>query len=203
MGAIITLSLLGILILYVGLFKAKNALLPVSILGLLVALGFEVSYWNQTAEPLYKGMVIFDHFSLSFSMLCIGLTILILFLSKEYFKAFSENIAEYYTLIIFSLTGAIIVCSYHNFAMLFIGLEIMSVALYILAGIRRRDKASNEAALKYFLMGAFSTGFLLFGITLMYGATGSFDITVIKQYIVENPTGISPLLYGGILLLLV
>lgn len=203
MGAIITLSLLGILILYVGLFKAKNALLPVSILGLLVALGFEVSYWNQTAEPLYKGMVIFDHFSLSFSMLCIGLTILILFLSKEYFKAYSENIAEYYTLIIFSLTGAIIVCSFHNFAMLFIGLEIMSVALYILAGIRRRDKASNEAALKYFLMGAFSTGFLLFGITLMYGATGSFDITVIKQYIVENPTGISPLLYGGILLLLV
>lgn len=203
MGAIITLSLLGILILYVGLFKAKNALLPVSILGLLVALGFEVAYWNQTAEPLYKGMVIFDHFSLSFSMLCIGLTILILFLSKEYFKAYSENIAEYYTLIIFSLTGAIIVCSFHNFAMLFIGLEIMSVALYILAGIRRRDKASNEAALKYFLMGAFSTGFLLFGITLMYGATGSFDITVIKQYIVENPTGISPLLYGGILLLLV
>jgi len=203
MGAIITLSLLGILILYLGLYKAKNALLPVSILGLLLALGFEAYYWNVEAVPLYNGMVVFDHFSLSFSMLCLALTILILLLSKEYFKAISDNIAEYYTLIIFSLTGAVLVCSYHNFAMLFIGLEIMSVALYILAGIRRNDKASNEASLKYFLMGAFSTGFLLFGITLLYGSTGSFDLEVIKQYIIDNPTGISPMFYGGILLLLV
>lgn len=203
MGAIITLSLLGILILYLGLYKAKNALLPVSILGLLLALGYEVYYWNMEAVPLYKGMVIFDHFSLSFSILCLTLTILILLLSKEYFKAISDNIAEYYTLILFSLTGALLVCSYHNFAMLFIGLEIMSVALYILAGIRRNDKASNEASLKYFLMGAFSTGFLLFGITLLYGSTGSFDLAAIKQYIIDNPTGISPMFYGGILLLLV
>ncbi|WP_156305332.1 NADH-quinone oxidoreductase subunit N [Sphingobacterium endophyticum] len=203
MGAIITLSLLGILVLYLGLYKAKNALLPVSILGLLLALGFEAYYWNVEADPLYSGMVIFDHFSLSFSMLCIALTILILLLSKEYFRAISNNIAEYYTLILFSLTGAILVCSYHNFAMLFIGLEIMSVALYILAGIRRNDKASNEASLKYFLMGAFSTGFLLFGITLLYGSTGSFDLAAIKQHIVDNPTGISPMFYGGILLLLV
>jgi NADH-quinone oxidoreductase subunit N len=195
--------LLGILILYLGLYKAKNALLPVSILGLLLALGYEVYYWNMEAVPLYKGMVIFDHFSLSFSILCLALTILILLLSKEYFKAISDNIAEYYTLILFSLTGALLVCSYHNFAMMFIGLEIMSVALYILAGIRRNDKASNEASLKYFLMGAFSTGFLLFGITLLYGSTGSFDLAAIKQYIIDNPTGISPMFYGGILLLLV
>src|SRR5690606_6220971 len=106
MGAIITLSLLGILLLYLGLYKAKNALLPVSILGLLVAFGFEAYYWNVQAEPLYRGMVIFDHFSLSFSMLCIALTILILLLSKEYFKSISDNIAEYYSLILFSLTGA-------------------------------------------------------------------------------------------------
>jgi NADH-quinone oxidoreductase subunit N len=189
--------------LYLGLYKAKNALLPVSILGLLLALGYEVYYWNMEAVPLYKGMVIFDHFSLSFSILCLALTILILLLSKEYFKAISDNIAEYYTLILFSLTGALLVCSYHNFAMMFIGLEIMSVALYILAGIRRNDKASNEASLKYFLMGAFSTGFLLFGITLLYGSTGSFDLAAIKQYIIDNPTGISPMFYGGILLLLV
>ena len=203
MGAIITLSLLGILILYLGLFKAKNALLPVSILGLLGALAFEVYYWNVEAVTLYKGMVLFDHFALSFSIVCISLTILILFLSKDYFNSFSDNIAEYYTLIIFSLTGALLVSAYHNFAMLFIGLEIMSVALYILVGIRRKDKASNEASLKYFLMGAFSTGFLLFGITLMYGATGTFDLTALKEYIITNPTGISPLFYGGILLMLV
>jgi len=203
MGAIITLSLLGIFILYLGLYKAKNALLPVSILGLLLALGFQGYYWTVEAVPLYKGMVLFDHFALSFSILCIALTVLILLLSKEYFKAISDHVAEYYTLILFSLTGAILVCSYHNFAMLFIGLEIMSVALYILAGIRRNDKASNEASLKYFLMGAFSTGLLLFGITLLYGSTGSFDLAAIKQYIIDNPSNISPMFYGGILLLLV
>src|SRR5690606_5603077 len=135
MGAIITLSLLGILLLYLGLYKAKNALLPVTLLGLLVALGFEVSEWGKEAAPVYHGMVLFDQFALSFSMLCIVLTALTLFLSKAYFSAISNNIAEYYCLIVFSLTGALLVSSYHNFAMLFIGIEIMSVALYILAGI--------------------------------------------------------------------
>lgn len=203
MGAIITLSLLAILVLYLGLYNAKGALLPVTIGGLLLALGFEISLWNTDATPLYNGMVLFDHFALSFSSLCILITILIVLLSKEYFKAISDNVAEYYSLMLFSLTGALLVCSYHNFAMLFIGIEIMSVALYILVGIRKRDLVSNEASLKYFIMGAFSTGFLLFGITLMYGATVTFDLEGLKQYVISNPQGISPLFYAGILLMLV
>ena len=203
MGAIITLSLLGILVLYLGLYKAKSLLLPVSLLGLVAALGFEVAAWNNGGSPIYKGMVLFDNFALAFSIVCIVITGLVLLLSKEYFSAISKNVAEYYCLILFSLTGALMVCSYHNFAMLFIGIEVMSVALYILVGIRKADFASNEAALKYFLMGAFSTGFLLFGITLLYGATGTFDITGVKNYLIANPTHVTPLFYGGILLLLV
>lgn len=203
MGAIITLSLLGILVLYMGLYKANNALLPVTIIGLLVALGFELAAWDTVATPIYSGMVIFDHLALAFSMLCIVITIFILLLSKEYFRAISSNVAEYYTLILFSLVGALLVNSYHNFAMLFIGIEVMSVALYILVGIRKTDFNSNEAALKYFLMGAFSTGFLLFGITLIYGASGTFEISAIKQYVIDHPTDLSPLFYGGVLLLLV
>lgn len=203
MGAIITLSLLGILLLYLGLYKANKALLPVAILGLLVVVGFEICLWNTEATPLYNGMVVFDKFAIAFSILCIGVTGLILLLSKEYFKSISKNLAEYYCLILFSLTGALMVNAYHNFAMLFIGIEVMSVALYILVGIRKNDFSSNEASLKYFLMGAFSTGFLLFGITLLYGATGTFDITGVKNYLVNNPQAISPLFYGGVLLLLV
>ena len=88
-------------------------------------------------------------------------------------------------------------------SMLFIGLEIMSVSLYILAGIRKSNFASNEASLKYFLMGAFSTGFLLFGITLIYGATGSFDLEVINQYLVANYKTVSPMFYPGIILLMI
>lgn len=203
MAAIITLSLLGILVLYLGLYKAKSALLPVTLLGLLLALGLEVSIWNNTDGPLFNGMIVFDNFALAFSILCIVTTGLILLLSKEYFRSISNNVAEYYCLILFSLTGALMVCSYHNFAMLFIGIEIMSVALYILVGIRKNDFSSNEASLKYFLMGAFSTGFLLFGITLLYGATGTFDITGVKEYLVNNTQAVSPLFYSGILLLLV
>jgi NADH-quinone oxidoreductase subunit N len=140
---------------------------------------------------------------LAFSALCIVLTGLTLLLSKEYFTAISKNIAEYYSLLLFSLVGAVIVNSYHNFVMLFMGVEIMSVALYILAGIRKTDLYSNEASMKYFIMGAFSTGFLLFGITLLYGATGTFDLTGVREYVIDNPQHISPLFYGGILLLLI
>jgi NADH-quinone oxidoreductase subunit N len=87
--------------------------------------------------------------------------------------------------------------------MLFIGIEIMSVSLYILAGIRKNDFASNEAALKYFLMGAFSTGFLLFGITLIYGASGSFDLEGIRSFVATHPHDIDPIFYTGILLIII
>lgn len=203
MGAIITLSILGILLLYLGLYKAKNALLPVSLLGLAVALGFLVYDWGIEATPLFHGMVVFDHFAIAFSSLCIVVTGLTLLLSKDYFTDLSKNVAEYYALLLFSLVGALIVNSYHNFVMLFMGIEIMSVALYVLAGIRKTDLYSNEASIKYFIMGAFSTGFLLFGITLIYGASGTFDLSGVRQYVIDNPQNISPLFYGGILLLLI
>lgn len=203
MSAIITLSLLAILVLYLGLFNARKALLPVSLLGLVGAVVLYAVQWQTAAEPLYSGMVLFDHFAVAFSVLCVLLTALVLLLSTDYFDKASPHVAEYYALILFSLTGAVLVVSFHNLAMLFIGIEIMSVALYILAGIRKKDFASNEAALKYFLMGAFSTGFLLFGIALLYGASGSFDLAAIKDYVVSNPQDVSPLLYAGILLLIV
>lgn len=203
MGAIITLSLLAILVLYLGLYKAKKAILPVALLGLGGVLAFLLMEWNTEAEPLYSGMIIFDHFSVAFSVLCVVITALVLLLSRAYFGAISEHVAEYYSLILFSLTGALLVNSYHNFAMLFMGIEIMSVALYILVGIRKKDFASNEASLKYFLMGAFSTGFLLFGIALLYGASASFDLEVIKEYVIAHPHDISPMFYAGILFLIV
>jgi len=203
MGAIITLSLLAILILYLGLFKATKTILPISILGLIAALVFCVALWNGTAVPLYNGMVLFDHFALVFSILMIGLTILILLLSKDYFDTIGEHTAEYFSLMLFSLIGGLIIVSFYNLSMLFIGIEIMSVALYILVGIRKSDYGSNEASLKYFLMGAFSTGFLLFGITLIYGATGSFGMDEIQSYVQGNVQTISPLFYTGVILFII
>jgi len=203
MNSLIVISILAIVVLYLGLFKAKNALLPVSILGLLGALALAVCEWNSGASPIYSGMMLFDNFAVAFSGLTIISTILILLLSKSYFEKISENVAEYYTIILFALVGIIVMVSYHNLSMLFVGLEIMSVSLYILAGIKKRDFASNEASLKYFLMGAFSTGFLLFGIALIYGASHSFDLSEIAKYVTDRPTGIDPIFYVGIVLVMV
>lgn len=203
MNALITLSILAIVVLYLGLYKAKRILLPVTLLGLAGALVLALLEWNSGAQSVYSGMMLFDNFAVAFTSLCIFSTMLILLISKDYFESISEHVAEYYTIILFSLAGILIMVSYHNLSMLFIGVEIMSVSLYILAGIRKKDFKSNEAALKYFLMGAFSTGFLLFGIALLYGATGTFDLAQLRDYVVSNPIGISPLFYTGIILVII
>lgn len=203
MNTLIVISILAIVVLYLGLYKVKNALLPVTVIGLIGALVLAVLEWNSGATPIYSGMMLFDNFAVAFSSLTIVSTILILLLSKTYFYKISENVAEYYTIILFALAGIIVMVSYHNLSMFFVGLEIMSVSLYILAGIKKRDFASNEAALKYFLMGAFSTGFLLFGIALIYGSAKSFDMAVIAQYVIDRPTGIDPMFYVGISLMMV
>jgi len=201
MNIIITIVVTALAVLYAGLFKAYKALLPLTLVGLVAALAFGVTAWDTNIT--YYGMMKMDNFALAFSGLTILGTIFIFLLTQNYFAKNSENVAEYYTLILFALSGIIIMVSYTNMSMLFIGIEIMSVALYILAGIRKNNFASNEASLKYFLMGAFSTGFLLFGITLIYGATGSFSLPVINQYLVGNYLMVSPLFYPGLILIMI
>jgi NADH-quinone oxidoreductase subunit N len=202
MNTLIIISVLPIVLLYLGLYKMQKALLPVTIVGLLVALGLAINEWNTGAVPEYHGMMLFNNFSVAFSSLAIVSTILILLLSKGYFEKISSHIAEYYAIILFSLAGIIMMVSYYNLTMLFIGIETMSVSLYILAGIKKNDFASNEAALKYFLMGAFSTGFLLFGFTLIYGSTASFGLFGIQKWVLDHNT-ISPMLCTGIILVIV
>jgi NADH-quinone oxidoreductase subunit N len=205
MNTLILLSVLPIVLLYLGLYKAKKALLPVTIIGLLAALGLALAQWTKidVAKPIYHDMMLFNNYSVAFSAITIVSTILILLLSKDYFEKISSHVAEYYAIILFSLAGIIVMVSYNNLTMLFIGIEIMSVSLYILAGIKKNDFASNEAALKYFLMGAFSTGFLLFGIALIYGTTGSFNLEAIRDWVVAHPRGVDPMLGTGIMLIIV
>jgi len=205
MITLIIISTLPILLLYLGLYKAQNSLLPVTLLGLLVALGFTVAAYTRAdvATPIYSGMMLFNNFSVVFSVVTIISTILIVLLSGGYFEKISSHVAEYYAIILFSLAGIIIMVSFYNLVMLFIGIEIMSVSLYILAGIKKTDFASNEAALKYFLMGAFSTGFLLFGIALVYGSSGSFSLEAIRNWVISQPNHVDPMFYAGILLIIV
>jgi NADH-quinone oxidoreductase subunit N len=203
MTTLIIIAILPIVLLYLGLFKASKLLLPVTIAGLLLALASAIMQWNNGAVPIYHDMMLFDNFSVAFSGTAIVSTLLILMLSKGYFEKISNNVAEYFAIILFSLAGIIVMVSYYNLTMLFVGIEIMSVSLYILAGIDKKNFASNEASLKYFLMGAFSTGFLLFGITLIYGATGSFQLETIRNWALAHPRGIDPLFHTGIVLMII
>lgn len=200
MSALITLSILAIVILFAGLYKMQRLLLPLGVIGLSAAFILNLLDWN-TDMYYYNEMMRYDNFAVAFSGLTILSTILIFLLSKEYFEKISEHIAEYYALLLFALVGVIVMVSYQNLVMLFIGIEILSVCLYILAGIRKKDPSSNEAALKYFLMGAFATGFLLLGIAFVYGATGSFNLDAIRLSVSSGAN--TNLLYAGIMLMLV
>ena len=121
-----------------------------------------------------------DHFSVAFTGVILAVSLLWFTFSSSYFDEPSSRV-DHFALLIFAITGAVVMTSFSNMIMLFLGIEILSISLYILAGSNKSNLASNEAALKYFLMGSFATGFLLFGIALLYGATGSFNIAVIAE----------------------
>ena len=181
MSVLILISVLGVLLLYAGLFSKRGVLAPLAIAGLLIAAGMFIADWYVNVD-LMSSMVHFDAFGSAFSLALVLLTILIFFYGIDYFKWMREKVAEHYALMVFSLVGAIILTAYSNLLMLFLGTEIMSIPLYILAGGKRDSLRSGEAAFKYFLQGSFASGFFLLGITLLYGATASLDLATVQQY---------------------
>src|ERR1035437_4964803 len=128
-----------------------------------------------------------------------GLAVLI---SDSYMERENCNHGELYPLILFTVVGMMVMASGTDLMTIFLGLEVMSVSLYVLAGFNRANKKSNEAGLKYFLLGAFSTGFLLYGMALIYGATGTTKIAKIAEFIAANPmvTSNQMLLVGMLLM---
>ncbi|PKK38037.1 NADH-quinone oxidoreductase subunit N [Siphonobacter sp. SORGH_AS_0500] len=203
MLSIISLSLFGILNLFLGFLKSRLILLPATLVFLFVALALLTQEWNQQAL-YFSDMLRVNNLFVSFSVIVLLTTVLVVGISRN----FGDDIeythpAEYYSIILFSVTGALMMIGFENLIMLFIGVEILSVAMYVLTGTDKRNLRSNEAALKYFLMGSFATGILLFGLAMIYGATGSFKLGAIATY-VQTATqyrSVSPLLYIGLLLL--
>jgi NADH-quinone oxidoreductase subunit N len=201
LNTLLVLAGLGIFGLFSEILRWKKALLPVVYLGLIGALVTVVMDWNTDIMYLNNMMKV-DNYSLAFTALMIVITLLWFIVSPGFFKDETSK-SDHFTLILFALTGGVLMTSFNNMLMLFLGIEILSISMYILAGSNKKNLASNEAALKYFLMGSFATGFLLFGIALIYGATASFDIEVIgNQIAAGNPTS-SWMLYTGILLMLI
>lgn len=157
----------------------------VSALGLLAALGLNQWQWSAMegafSVPLFGGMLVADAFTSFFNVIFFAGALLTVLLSQRYLAEHRMDFGEYYALVLFGAVGMSLMAGARDLIVLFIALEVMSVAVYVLTGFIRRSRRSSEAALKYFLMGAFASGILLYGIALLYGAAGSTDIVAIRE----------------------
>lgn len=211
MKAIIATTVMGIVMMFAGIsFKDRKGLATLACVLLAILLG--VNIWDlaelakapreggQQTQFLYHFMLRLDRNSLWFNTLMTGCTLLYAILSGKHIMKVGQHVAEYFALIFFILCGVFILSTYNTLLMLFIGIEIMSIPQYILAGSDRKNLKSSEASLKYFLMGSFSTGIVLMGIVLLYGATGKFNISAMD---LGGADAFSPMALGGILLLLI
>lgn len=184
MSTLIAVSGLGIVCLLLEILNLRKILVPLTLLVLLGILGMTVAEFYSGESFFYAdsyNMIVSTSYSRGFSILFITLATLIIAMSPEFYKDKIEKIADYVSLKIFLLAGAIAMVSFGNLSMFFIGIEVLSISAYVLASSSPARVSSNEAGMKYFIMGAFASSFILFGIALVYGAIGSFDIDTIIQ----------------------
>jgi NADH-quinone oxidoreductase subunit N len=200
MDSLIAIIALGVFCLIAEIFNFRKAIIPVSIVGLLAVIGY--SFYSYTGETShYNNMIVVNKFSLAFSTLFILLTVFIIALSSDFYKDKPTKFSDFIAIKIFLLSGGICMVSFGNLAMFFLGIEVLSISLYVLAGSSRLDLKSNEAGMKYFLMGSFASGIILFGICLIYGATGYFDI--VEIYELSKGAALPSWFYIGITLLVI
>jgi NADH-quinone oxidoreductase subunit N len=202
MNALYIVCGLGLAALVAELLNARKILSILVIVGLAVAIGLTIPELG-TSVSYFTNMVLFDNFAMAFSILVMTVTILWFWMAQDYFKQDPEHYTDRASLILFTVAGGILMTSFNNMAILFLGIEVLSLSLYTLAGSKRDSLASNEAAFKYFLMGSFATGFLLLGIALVYGATGSFNIQTIAVTVIIDSTKLPAFFYVGVLLIMV
>jgi NADH-quinone oxidoreductase subunit N len=201
MNAIVLSAIWGVIMMFSGILTRRLATVRmvalIGVAGLLVSTLMElngVNFFNIDT----RRMLVFDTFSLLFDAVIFTCMLIYFLLSGKDIEKVGSDVSEYYALLFFILSGVGIASSFNSLLMLFLGIEIISIPLYILTGSDKRNLKSNEASLKYFLMGAFSTGLMLMGIALVYGSKGSFSLDVIGG----NTTELTPMMSAGILLLI-
>ena len=168
----IIVLLTACIVLIVDLFAPEKdrafTLAVTTIIGLVLAMLTETQLHGKDISGFY-GTVVADDFSILFEFIYMSVAILTVFVSRHYIAENEMNFGEYYVLLLTSVSGMMFMTSGLDLLVIFIGLEIMSISSYILVGMKRNLAKANEAALKYLLLGAFSTGFLLYGISMLYG----------------------------------
>lgn len=152
-----------------------------TVVSLIAALALSVIDMFGPTGVAFSGMISYGGVAAFGSTIVLFASLFCVFISHEYLNAIDHNYGEVYAMMLFSTTGMLGLASANNLVMIFIGLETMSICLYVLAGLIKERKTGAEAALKYFLLGAFSTGFLLYGMALLYGATGSLYLPEIAE----------------------
>ena len=180
----------------------RDALAVLGMLGLAASAAAAIWLWAAGGPPGgFQDTLRADRYALFFAVLIAAGSLLTLLMSIDFLREQPIAAGEYHTLVLLSTSGMIFLAAANDLIVLFLALEIMSVAVYVLAGLLRREVRSTEAALKYVLLGAFATGFLLYGIAFFYGATGSTRLDVIAQAVARD--GLRPFTVLGIALVLV
>jgi len=151
-----------------------------------VILGSIFSLWGRGGGSLLGGMLIVDDFALFFSAVCTICSLATVLVSQGYMGRFAIGRSEYLGMLYFALAGMYVLVSAHDLMAVFLGIELMSLSIYVMVGFRRRDVFSNEAAMKYFLLGAFAIAFFLYGMSIIYGLCGSMNFKVIVLESIEN-----------------
>ena len=204
LAPVLVLTVFGGIVLILDLFTGKNksALIFVSLVGLLMT---AISAFAKFDLPVYSfnNSYVVDQLSVFFIFIFTISSALAILLSIDFNKREDIKVGEFYSLILFCTVGMILLASATDMIMLFLGIEVVSICLYVLAGIRRNDVRSNEAALKYFLLGAFATGFLLYGMTLVYGATGTTNLLKMAEVLSLGQVNSQPILLMGVVLMVI
>ncbi|MBN8667097.1 MAG: NADH-quinone oxidoreductase subunit N [Chitinophagales bacterium] len=201
MNAILFSAIMGVVMMFASfLVRSSKLVRNLAILGMLFVLIMNVLEMTGmfTVSFPVNDMIHADRFSLFFNTIAFTCTFLFFLLSARDMEKVGLNYAEYFSLIFFILSGIALVSSFQSLLILFLGIEIISIPLYILTGSDKKNLKSNEASLKYLLLGAFSTGLMLMGITLLYGASGTFDI----YQLIKSADKPSALAQTGLMLLL-
>ena len=192
-----------IVMLYDSFFpKQRYVTGAISLIGIaLSAICLYLMWVNPVQANAWNGMIVNDGLRMSFSFVFLLVTALTILISSVWTDRENVPVGEYHSLLMFATVGMMFMASGNDLVIIFLGLETSSIATYVMAGLRKSDLRSNESAMKYFILGSFATGFLLYGMALIYGATGSTNITEIAAKI-ANPNFPALLLIGGAMMVI-
>lgn len=197
-------ALAGLVVLLAEAFRGRGEKMPIgglAIIGLVGAGAASILLWNRNATSF--GVVTADNFSLFVNLILVGVGILTVIFSSQTVDRDGIPAGEYYAIMLFAMVGMMLMGQATDLLVIFLALETMSIAVYILTGIRRDQQQSTEAAFKYFLLGAFASAFFLYGIAFLYGVTGSTNLDRIGSVIAAQSMSGNPMILLGVGLLIV